>query len=125
MGSLDSCMPKQRPFLVIRPNKLNRRIIVWPAIPPSINELAIILRHDSEILIPFIDTHHIFHRVCVRSSQCPISVPVRNYTNIQNVIHKSWKFDIFFKNTRWVFKRIIIMVGAVFFSKLFKEIFKG
>lgn len=120
--SLHSCMPKQRPFFVVRCDKLNRWVVVGPAIVSWVDVLSIVRGNNCEVLVASVYAHHVLHWVGMRSCECAEAVPVGDNTYIHKIIHQARKFNVILKYPGWVFERVVVMVRPVFHLKFFKEI---
>lgn len=114
---LNASMFEQRPFVVVWCHELNRRVVIGEATIPCVDELAIILRHNGEVLIASIDTHHVLHRVSVRLGQSTIPVPVSHNINVHKLVHQAWQLDIILEYTRRVLERVVVVIGAIFLAE--------
>ena len=122
MHRLDSGLPKEGPLLVIWRDKLDRWVIVRQAIPARVDELSIVLGNDREVFIALVHAHHVLHWVRVRLCQSAVAMPVCYNANVQEVLHDARQLHIFLQNSRWILKWVVIVVLAVFFPALLKEL---
>ncbi len=89
---------------------------------PSIDELPVILGHNSEIFIARIDAHHIFHRIRVRLGQSSVSMPVSDDVYVHKIVHQARQFNIIFKHARRILKRIVVVVCSILLPEFFKKL---
>lgn len=104
LHSLYSSLNEEREFLEIRRHELDGAVVVRKAILASIDELTIILTHNSEVLIACIHTHHVLHGISVGLRQSTVTMPVSNHIDVHQLIHELWELDIVLENAGWILK---------------------
>jgi len=109
-------------LFVIWSDKFNRRIIIRITFSARVNPFSIFGSNNAKVFISFIYTHHIFHGICMWSSKCSKTVPVRHFFKVEEVIHDFWKLKVFIQFSRRLCKTIVVMKCSILNLKRVKKV---
>lgn len=118
---LDLGLLEEWVLLVVRPDELTRRVVVWISLRASVDETSVLWSDNREVFVTLVDAHHVLHCVGVRPGQGSKPVPVGDLLDVEESIHDWRQLQIFVKLTRWLRKTVVIVVSPILNLEIVEE----